>query len=119
MTQDRRSFTVILEEEEDGGYSAYCPSLPGCISQGNNRAKALENIGEAIRIVLETLEGEAEVNDESTLRLQALRHALPYPETPTLIAAEMKRVLEARNTDGLAYQGISTDQVEVPVAVHY
>ena len=118
MIKNKRSFTIILEREEDGGYSAYCPSLPGCISQGDNRAKALENIEEAIRIVLETLEGDAGVNDESTLRLQALRHALPYPETPTLIAVEMKRVLEARNTDGLAYQGISIEQVEVPVAVH-
>ena len=27
--------TVILEPEEDGGYSVHCPSLPGCSSQGD------------------------------------------------------------------------------------
>lgn len=40
--------TVILREEEEGGYSVQCLELPGCISEGETREEALANIREAI-----------------------------------------------------------------------
>jgi hypothetical protein len=40
-------YTVILEQEPDGGYIATVPALPGCVSQGDTREEALNNIGEA------------------------------------------------------------------------
>ncbi len=46
---------VILEPSEDGGYTVYVPSLPGCISQGENREEALANIREAIELYLESI----------------------------------------------------------------
>jgi predicted RNase H-like HicB family nuclease len=46
-------YTVILEQEKDGGYVAIAPALPGCISQGDNRDEALANIREAISLYLE------------------------------------------------------------------
>src|SRR5579864_1341651 len=51
----RRSmrYTVVLEQEEDGGYVASVPALPGCVSQGDNRAEALNNIREAIELYVE------------------------------------------------------------------
>ena len=30
-------YTVILQKEEDGGYVASVPVLPGCVSQGDTR----------------------------------------------------------------------------------
>jgi predicted RNase H-like HicB family nuclease len=39
---------VILFHGEDGYWIAECPSLPGCISQGETKEKAIENIKEAI-----------------------------------------------------------------------
>ncbi len=45
--------TVVLEPQEEGGFTVYAPSLPGCISQGENRGEALKNIGEAIELYLE------------------------------------------------------------------
>ena len=41
-----------------GGYTIYVPSLPGCISEGDTKAEALENIKEAIDLYLETTEDE-------------------------------------------------------------
>jgi predicted RNase H-like HicB family nuclease len=38
---------IILYPGEDGYWISECPSLPGCISQGENRAQAIENIKEA------------------------------------------------------------------------
>ncbi|HEY1243783.1 MAG TPA: type II toxin-antitoxin system HicB family antitoxin [Hyphomicrobiaceae bacterium] len=48
-------YTVILEDEADGGYSAHVPALPGCHSQGDTREEALANIREAIELYVETL----------------------------------------------------------------
>lgn len=42
------SYKVILEPAEEGGYTAYVPSLPGCISEGDTYQEALRNIKEAI-----------------------------------------------------------------------
>ena len=47
---------VILEPAEEGGYTAYVPSLPGCISQGDTKQEALANIREAIELYLEYTE---------------------------------------------------------------
>jgi predicted RNase H-like HicB family nuclease len=46
--------TIILETQEEGGYTVYVPSLPGCISQGNTREEAITNIKEAIELYLES-----------------------------------------------------------------
>ena len=46
-------YTVILEQEDDGGYVAYVPALPGCVSQGNTRDEVLRNIREAMELYVE------------------------------------------------------------------
>ena len=46
-------YTVILEQEPDGGYVASAPALPGCVSQGDNRAEVLRNIREAVELYME------------------------------------------------------------------
>ena len=51
-------YTIILEKEEEGGYSAQCLELPGAISQGETKEVALRNITEAIEAVLEVLNQE-------------------------------------------------------------
>ena len=46
---------VILYPGEDGMWVAECPSLHGCISQGNTKESAIENIKEAIKIYIDAL----------------------------------------------------------------
>ena len=46
-------YTVVLEQEADGGYVASVPALPGCVSQGDTRQEALSNIREAIELYVE------------------------------------------------------------------
>lgn len=41
-------YTVVLHPSEEG-YAVSVPGLPGCWSQGQTEAEALENIQEAIR----------------------------------------------------------------------
>ena len=44
---------VVVEHGDDGYFSARCPSLKSCWSQGRTRAEALQNIQEAIELYLE------------------------------------------------------------------
>lgn len=46
-------YTVVLEQESDGGYVVNVPALPGCVSQGDTRGEALTNIREAITLYVE------------------------------------------------------------------
>jgi len=46
-------FTVTIDRDEDGVWVVECPGIPGCVSQGNTKEKALENIKEAIQLCLE------------------------------------------------------------------
>ncbi|MDI6767876.1 MAG: type II toxin-antitoxin system HicB family antitoxin [Bacteroidota bacterium] len=45
--------TVVIEKGEDGYYTAHCPSLKSCWSQGKTETEALKNIREAIELYLE------------------------------------------------------------------
>jgi predicted RNase H-like HicB family nuclease len=47
------NFTVTLDRDEDGVWVAECPSIPGCVSQGESREDALANVREAITLCLE------------------------------------------------------------------
>ena len=47
------NYTVILQQESDGGFVATVPSLPGCVSQADTRAEAMANVREAIEVYLE------------------------------------------------------------------
>jgi len=49
---------VYLEPSEDGGFTVFVPSLPGCISEGENREEAIANIREAIELYLEPVEDD-------------------------------------------------------------
>ena len=43
------TFKVVLELQEEGGFTVTVPNLPGCISEGETVEEAIENIKDAIR----------------------------------------------------------------------
>ncbi len=49
---------IVLEPSDEGGYTVYVPSLPGCISEGNTKEEAMANIQEAIELYLEPVEDD-------------------------------------------------------------
>jgi predicted RNase H-like HicB family nuclease len=51
---------------EDGYWVAECPSLPGCISQGETHDEAIANIKEAIALYIESLEAHGETVPDET-----------------------------------------------------
>jgi len=44
---------IVIERGQDGYFTAHCPSLKSCWSQGCTRAETLKNIREAIDLYLE------------------------------------------------------------------
>lgn len=60
-----RTFPVILLPQPEGGYFAQCSTLQGCYSQGETVEEALENIREAIELVLEDMAARGETVPQS------------------------------------------------------
>lgn len=61
---------IVLEPSDEGGYTVYVPSLPGCISEGDTREEALANIREAIELYLEPVEDDIHyVSNEELLEI--------------------------------------------------
>lgn len=46
-------FNVTVDRDEDGAWIVECPSIPGCVSQGQTKKEALENIKDAIAACLQ------------------------------------------------------------------
>ena len=62
-----RTFHVIIEQDEDGGYIGKVPELQGCLSQGDTLDELMANIKEAIELCLEVeLEEKFSVSEDHT-----------------------------------------------------
>lgn len=67
LEKEVMSFKVALSEDPDvGGYNVTCPALRGCRSQGDTVEEALDNIKDAIKLYLETVD---ELNKEKEVRV--------------------------------------------------
>ncbi|HKO55456.1 MAG TPA: type II toxin-antitoxin system HicB family antitoxin [Thermoanaerobaculia bacterium] len=49
---------IVLEPSDEGGFTAYVPALPGCISEGDTCDEALRNVREAIELYLEPVDDD-------------------------------------------------------------
>ncbi len=50
-----QSYTVLFEPAEEGGYIAFCPALPGLVTEGDTFEETRERVNEAIAGYLESL----------------------------------------------------------------
>ncbi len=65
-----RTYTIVLEPEEDGGYAVSVPSLPGCFTQGSTLEEAMARAAEAIRVHIAGLQADGEQVPEERERPQ-------------------------------------------------
>ena len=63
---------VVLELSNEGGYTVYVPSLPGCISEGDTKEEALTNIRVAIELYLEPVEDDFTLHPDTEITEIAL-----------------------------------------------
>ena len=59
---------VVLEPSEEGGYTVFVPSLPGCISEGESIDDALSNIQEAIELYLEPIQDSLSLSEGAIIQ---------------------------------------------------
>ena len=52
----------VVIEKDAAGYSAFCPEVSGCQSQGESLEEVMKNMKEAIELYLETLTAEEKEN---------------------------------------------------------
>lgn len=50
MTSPKKTYPVIIEQDEDGMYVATVPSISGCYTQGKTVKQVMERIREAISV---------------------------------------------------------------------
>jgi len=64
--------SVVLESSDEGGYTVYVPSLPGCISEGESKDEALQNNREVVELYLEPVEDDADYGPDSEITEMAV-----------------------------------------------
>jgi predicted RNase H-like HicB family nuclease len=69
-----RTYRIILNQEPEGGYTVLVPSLPGCITYG-------DNVNHAIDMAREAIEGYLEVLKEQGDDIPDDNHSLEYSLT--------------------------------------
>lgn len=74
-------FRVVIEQDEDGKFIASCPTLPGCITDGNTRAEALVNMKDAMEGYLTSLTKSGD--------------PIPAPITEEIVDINMRQIEEA------------------------
>jgi antitoxin HicB len=62
-----RTFAVLLEPEEEGGFTVRVPSLPEIVTYGRDEREALAMAEDAIRLVLEDCAARGEAIPENRL----------------------------------------------------
>jgi len=67
-----RTYTVVLEPMEEGGFLVHVPALPEVVHRGDTEAEALAMAKEAIELVLESRRerGEEIPGEVGTARLR-------------------------------------------------
>ena len=55
-----RTYSIVLEPEEGGGYAVTVPALPGCFTNGQTADEAMEHAVEAISVHIAGLLADGE-----------------------------------------------------------
>jgi len=74
------TFEIVIEKEQDDeGYLAFSPTLPGCFSNGQTIEQAKRNMREAIQQHLESLleHGDPIPQNEQLVHVEELTVAVP------------------------------------------
>lgn len=71
-----RTFHIIIEQDEDGGYIGKVPELQGCLSQGDTLDELIKNIREAIELCLEVEKSEKQTISENNIRFVGVQEII-------------------------------------------
>lgn len=55
-----RTYTIVVEPDQTGGFYVFVPALPGCFTRGDTLDECRENAAEAIAVHIAGLEADGE-----------------------------------------------------------
>jgi antitoxin HicB len=55
-----RTYTIVVEPEQDGGYYVTVPALPGCFTRGSSVEECRQRAVEAIEVHIAGLQADGE-----------------------------------------------------------
>ena len=67
-----RTYTIVVEPEETGGFYVVVPALPGCFTRGDTIEECRQNAAEAIAVHIAGLEADGEAVPEEHGQAQLL-----------------------------------------------
>ncbi len=68
---------LIVIEQDDDGYFAFCPTLQGCYSQGKTYEEAISNISDAITLhVQDRIDEKEDISQIKSLSLSTIHITL-------------------------------------------
>lgn len=65
-------YKVVIEPQEEGGFTAYIPSLPGCVTEGETYEEVVSNIKEALELYLETMKEKNQTIKSDDVRIEEM-----------------------------------------------
>ena len=68
-----RTYTIVVEPEDTGGFMVSVPALPGCFTQGRSLEECRERAAEAIAVHIAGLEADGEPIPDEVGTPQLLR----------------------------------------------
>ena len=71
-----RSFTVVIEPCEEGGYLGTCPTLPGCHVQGETYEETLSELKAAIAAMIEDYLDDTDVVPSGEISVTTVKVAV-------------------------------------------
>lgn len=94
-------YPISIIPEEEGGFTALIPDLPGCMTQGETMEEVVANIDEARQLWIETVysSGKKVIPLPKNKNLWALLQALP-----SLIGSTHEATLTMKKSDSFPYE---------------
>lgn len=72
-----RRYTILLQPDPEGGYTATVPALPGCVTEGDTLEETIANAREAIEGCIAALKALGRPIPEEPAPVQAVTIEIP------------------------------------------
>ena len=75
------SIPIVIEHDKNG-YTAWCPSLQGCMTEGKSYEEARENMEDAVQLYLEDLEKTPPASDDVSVTMITIAVSSLHAKAP-------------------------------------
>lgn len=73
MKRHQLQFYITYEKDDEGGYIASAPAIPGCVVYGRTLKEAYQNVQDAIKDCLEVLVAFKKTPPKETIKPEIVR----------------------------------------------